>query len=78
MRLDPARREVGAGEFTTGNKLEHVRIDPCAQRFDAIPNERVAPVFIAVKKPDLQHKPQAGQRARQAPGLDHNAIIDHR
>lgn len=77
MRLDPARREVGAGELATSDEFEHVRIDPRAQRLDSVPNERIAPVLVAMKETDLKRHAFARERPRQASGLCDDAIIDH-
>ena len=86
MRLDPrsgrgqaaARREVGSGELARGDEGEDVRIDPRAEGFDAISNQRIAPMLVAVKETDLQRHAFARQCSRQPSGLDHDAIIDHR
>jgi tetratricopeptide (TPR) repeat protein len=77
MRLDAARWEVGAGELVRGDELENVRIDLRPKRFDAIPNERVTPVLVAMEETDLKRHAFARERPCQASGFDHNAIIDH-
>ena len=77
MRRNTARREIGASELPRSDEAEHVRVDLRSQRFDAIPNERIASVLIAVKETNLQRHTFARERPRQSPGLDHDAVIDH-
>ena len=78
MNLDAARRKVRPAKLATADEPEHVGVDPRAQRFDAIPNERIPPMFVAVKKPDLQRHSLSRERPRQTPRLDDDAIVEHR
>ena len=78
MDFDAARRKVSAAKLPTADEPEHAGVDPRAQRFDAIPNERIPPVFIRVQETDLQRHPLGRERPRQTPGLYNDHIIQHR
>jgi hypothetical protein len=64
MRLNAARRKVGAGELPRSDELKHVRINLRSQWFNAIPNERIASVFVAVEETDLQRHTFGRMRPR--------------
>src|SRR5271167_2019240 len=78
MNVDPARRKVAPAEFVLGDEVEYACVDLRPQRFDRVPHKRIAPMLVAVQKPDLQRHALAGERPRQSSGLDDDAIVDHR
>jgi hypothetical protein len=77
MDVHAARRKVAPGKFARGEEREHARTDLRPQGFDRVPNERVASVLVGLQEADLERHALAGQRSREAAGLDDVAIVDH-
>ena len=78
VRLDAARGEVSAGEFRRDATKSKTRALIFAlSRSTQSQTRRIAPMLVAVEETDLKGHAVARERSRQAPRLDHDAIVDH-
>lgn len=54
-------RKVRPREFVLGDELEHARVDARAERFDCVPDERVATALWFVEEAERQNEPAGGE-----------------